>query len=71
MALLNSAIETGALYGILMLLLYTIYTVIWRLCLSPLAKYLGPKLAAITSGYEFYYEIVLLGRFPWEVERLH
>jgi hypothetical protein len=28
-------------------------------------------LAAITSGYEFYYNVVRRGMFIWEIERMH
>ncbi|KAL9039589.1 MAG: hypothetical protein Q9214_004816 [Letrouitia sp. 1 TL-2023] len=55
----------------LLLLLYILYTVVYRLYLSPLAKYPGPKIAALTSWYEFYHDILRHGRFPWEVQRLH
>ena len=64
-------LDKVALYLLLPSLLYILYGVIWRLYLSPLAKYPGPRLAAITSWYEFYYDIIQPGRFPWEVQRLH
>lgn len=53
------------------LLLFTVYTVITRLYLSPLAKVPGPKLAALTYLYEWYYDIVQQGRFPFKVRDLH
>lgn len=35
-------------------ILYTVYGAIYRLYLSPVAKFPGPKLAALTFWYEFY-----------------
>ena len=71
MAFLDGLALTGLLCVAGICLLYIVYCVFWRLVLSPLAKYPGPKLAALTGWYETYYEIILRGRFPWEVERLH
>ncbi|CDM33000.1 Cytochrome P450 [Penicillium roqueforti FM164] len=45
--------------------------VIYRLYFHPLSKFPGPKLAALTSLYEFYYNVVLGGRYLWEIERMH
>ncbi|KAL4897326.1 cytochrome P450 [Aspergillus ambiguus] len=44
---------------------------LYRLYFHPLSKFPGPKLAAITSGYEFYYNVIKRGMFIWEVEKLH
>ncbi|KAI9038140.1 cytochrome P450 [Aspergillus affinis] len=43
----------------------------YRLYLSPLAKFPGPRLAAVTGLYETYYDIVQDGQFVWQIERLH
>ena len=45
--------------------------VLYRLCLNPLASIPGPKLAAATRWYEFYYDCVLPGKFFLEIERMH
>ncbi|KAJ5091020.1 benzoate 4-monooxygenase cytochrome P450 [Penicillium argentinense] len=50
---------------------YTISLVIYRLVLSPLANFPGPKLAAATTWYETFYDVFLNGRFLWEIERMH
>ena len=42
-----------------------------RLCLSPLTSIPGPKFAAATRWYEFYYDCVLPGKFFLEIERMH
>ncbi|RAL03516.1 cytochrome P450 [Aspergillus ibericus CBS 121593] len=44
---------------------------IYRLYFHPLAKIPGPKLAALTSGYEFYFNVIKGGMYIWEIERLH
>ncbi|KAI5357965.1 putative cytochrome P450 [Septoria linicola] len=50
---------------------YLVSLAIYRLYLSPLAKFPGPKLAALTKWYEAYYEIVLNGKFSFHIEDLH
>ncbi|MCJ1245681.1 hypothetical protein MMC30_002885 [Trapelia coarctata] len=50
---------------------YTIYIGIRRLYFSPVSNFPGPKLAAITWWYEFYYEVVLHGQFYKEIDRMH
>ncbi|OJI85470.1 hypothetical protein ASPTUDRAFT_119373 [Aspergillus tubingensis CBS 134.48] len=37
----------------------------------PLAKFPGPRLAAATGLYEFYYDVIRDGQFVWHIERLH
>ncbi|KAK0112469.1 hypothetical protein ONS96_001706 [Cadophora gregata f. sp. sojae] len=44
---------------------------IYRLYFSPLAKFPGPKLAAVTSLYHFYYDVILGGQYIWEIEKMH
>ena len=54
--------------------LYGVGLVIYRLFLSPLAKFPGPKLAAITGWYEGYYDMFSEGeggKFARQIEKLH
>lgn len=51
--------------------LYTLYGLIYRLHFSPLAKFPGPKLAAATRWYEFYYDVVKRNRFSWQIQKMH
>lgn len=48
-----------------------LYKIIVSLVLHPLASIPGPKYAAITHYYQFYYDVIKRGRFPWELRRLH
>lgn len=57
--------------GICGLVIYITVKSIYRLYFHPLSKIPGPKLAAITSGYEFYFNVIKGGMFIWEIERLH
>ncbi len=50
---------------------YISVLIIYRLVLSPIAKFPGPKLAALTKWYEFYYEAVLGGKFTFHIQKLH
>jgi hypothetical protein len=50
---------------------YISYGVIWRLWLSPVAKFPGSKLAAVTFWYEFYYDVIKGGAYVYEIERMH
>lgn len=50
---------------------YLIGLAVYRLYFSPLAKFPGPKLAALTKWYEVYYEVVLRGQFTFHFNELH
>ena len=52
-------------------LLYLLIGGIYRLTLHPLAKFPGPKLAALTSWYEFYHDVIHRGCFIWKLQELH
>lgn len=52
-------------------LAYILLRSVYRLYFHPLRKIPGPKLAAITHGYEFYYNVIKRGMYVWEIERLH
>jgi hypothetical protein len=51
--------------------LYVIYSAIWGLHLSPIARFPGPKLAALTQWYEMYYDIVKGGIYVWKIGEHH
>ena len=43
----------------------------YRLFMSPLAKFPGPRLAAATRLYETYFQIIKGGVFTWHIDELH
>ena len=51
--------------------LYILCGIVYRLYFSPLAKFPGPKLAAATRWYEFYYDVVQRNRFSWQIQKMH
>jgi hypothetical protein len=59
------------LLAVVFAVVYLAYGITWRLLWSPLAKFPGPKLAAVTLWYEFYYDVIKNGRYMWEIEKMH
>ena len=59
------------LVGLVALVLYVGWIAISRLVFHPLARYPGPKLAALTRLYEGYYDIVKKGQFLFKIEEMH
>lgn len=60
-----------AIYVFFALCVYCIYLTLQRLVFSPIAHFPGPRLAALTQWYEFYFDVVKHGQFYKEIERLH
>lgn len=55
----------------LLLLVYLVWLGIYRIYWSPLAAYPGPRLAALSNLYEFYYDVILQGKFTFHIQDLH
>lgn len=53
------------------LYVYIVSGVTYRLWFSPLAKFPGPALAAVTLWYEFYYDNILKGQYTFKIKELH
>jgi len=58
-------------FVVVLIAVYFICTVVYHLLFHPLAGFPGPKLAAATKGYEFYYDVVRGGQFFREIQRMH
>lgn len=59
------------LSAIFILTVYLVGGAVYRLYLSPLSKFPGPKFAALTLWYEFYFDVVKQGRYSWEIAKMH
>lgn len=44
---------------------------VYSVYFGPLSKFPGPKLAAATLWYEFYYDVILSGRYTFKIKELH
>jgi hypothetical protein len=65
-SLVESCLATGAIFFLYVTSLY-----LYRLFFHPLARYPGPKLAAATNWYEFYYDVIQEGGFTHQIQELH
>ena len=53
------------------LLICTTVLAFYRLVLHPLAKFPGPRLAALTRYYEAYYDVMQDGQYTFKIAELH
>jgi Cytochrome P450 len=54
-----------------LLILYIAALSVYRLYFCPIARFPGPKLAALTLWYEFYFDVILSGRYQWKIREMH
>ena len=52
-------------------LIYLLCLAIYRLYLSPVARFPGPRLAALTFWYEFYHDVIRGGQYVFKINELH
>ncbi|OJD24340.1 hypothetical protein ACJ73_04297 [Blastomyces percursus] len=52
-------------------LCYLVCLAVYRLYISPLARFPGPKLAGLSRWYEACYEIALLGQYSRKIDQMH
>ena len=52
-------------------IMYGILLVIYRLFFSPIAGFPGPKIAAATAWYEFYYDVIGRGKYYAKICEMH
>ena len=58
-------------YALIAIAAYILCLSIYRLYFSPIAKFPGRKLAALTLWYQFYYDVVKRGTYAWEIRKMH
>ena len=69
---MDSEIITRASFTIVILpLTWVLCIALYRLFLSPIANIPGPTLAALTSWYECYYDVIKPGQYVWKIKELH
>ncbi|KAH7136336.1 cytochrome P450 [Dactylonectria macrodidyma] len=54
-----------------LLVLFLLSRAIYRLYFSPLAKFPGPRIAALTSWYCAYHDLIRGGQYIWVIEEMH
>jgi hypothetical protein len=62
---------TAAGLAVALAILYPLSVSFYNLFFSPLARFPGPKLAAATGYYEFYYDFFRKGSYVFEIEKMH
>lgn len=50
---------------------YVLGLYVYRIYYDPLSKIPGPKLAAASLWYEFYYDVVKKGQYTWKIWEMH
>lgn len=60
-----------SVFGGILLLPYLVTLCCYRLVLSPLARFPGPRLAALTLWYEFWYDVVQRGQYTFKIKEMH
>ncbi|EUC43694.1 hypothetical protein COCMIDRAFT_38356 [Bipolaris oryzae ATCC 44560] len=71
MAVLSTLKQETIITSLLYLCIYYIGLIVYRLFFSPIANIPGPKLAAITSWVEVYWDVAKGGRFVFKIEEWH
>lgn len=58
-------------YVVATIIAYYVTLAFYRLYLHPLARFPGPRLAAISTWYEGYYDIYQGGQYTFKIAQLH
>ena len=72
-AFANMSIYHNCITLFAIFVLYSALITFYRIFLHPLARFPGPKLAAATKWYEFWFDLIKPpgGTFMHEIERMH
>lgn len=70
--LLRRAAGGSPAWGVFVLCgVYCVARCIYNLYFHPLRKIPGPRIAAMTSLYDFWYDVVKGGTYLWEIGKMH
>ncbi|OAA45062.1 Cytochrome P450 [Metarhizium rileyi] len=58
-------------FALVVWFIYAALVTAQRLWLSPIAHIPGPKLAALTQYYEFYFDVILGGKYTFKIMEMH
>lgn len=68
---LESPYTAAAWLTIALLGCYSALKCIYNIFFHPLSHIPGPRLAAMGSFYEFYFDVIKDGTYLWEIEKMH
>ncbi len=73
MAVIPASVQRSdvAVAAVCILITYVVTLAVSRVYLSPLARFPGPRLAALSFWPEFYYDVVKRGRYTWKIAEMH
>jgi hypothetical protein len=57
--------------GLASLAVWVVTTAAYRVYFHPLSRFPGPKLAALTTWYEAYYDVGKQGQYIFQIEKMH
>jgi hypothetical protein len=67
----NTSTQQIVCIGLLGLLFSFVAQRVYSVYFGPLSKFPGPKLAAATLWYEFYYDVIRQGNYTFKIKELH
>lgn len=67
----NTSTQQIVSIGLLGLIFSFVAQRVYSVYFGPLSKFPGPKLAAATLWYEFYYDVILQGNYTFKLKELH
>jgi hypothetical protein len=70
-ALIDTAFSSAIGLAFILIIIYIFSRGIYNLYFHPLCKIPGPRVAAVSSFYDFWYDVVKGGTYLWEIRKMH